>query len=71
MKNDVKCYKDFFGYFNALKTHCDSWKVYILLTQQLFKLKQLSFVSQKTRPKIRSDNYGVEKVIKMLKLSIE
>ena len=23
MKNIVKCYKDFFGYFNALKTHCD------------------------------------------------
>ena len=23
MKNVVKCYKDFFGYFNALKTHCD------------------------------------------------
>ena len=22
MKNIVKCYKDFFGYFNALKTHC-------------------------------------------------
>ena len=22
MKNVVKCYKDFFGYFNALKTHC-------------------------------------------------
>ena len=21
MKNIVKCYKDFFGYFNALKTH--------------------------------------------------
>ena len=21
MKNVVKCYKDFFGYFNALKTH--------------------------------------------------
>ena len=24
MKNIVKCYKDFFGYFNALKTHCDT-----------------------------------------------
>ena len=23
MKKVVKCYKDFFGYFNALKTHCD------------------------------------------------
>ena len=23
MKNVVKYYKDFFGYFNALKTHCD------------------------------------------------
>ena len=23
MKNVVKCYKDFFGYLNALKTHCD------------------------------------------------
>ena len=23
MKNVVKGYKDFFGYFNALKTHCD------------------------------------------------
>ena len=22
MNNVVKCYKDFFGYFNALKTHC-------------------------------------------------
>ena len=22
LKNVVKCYKDFFGYFNALKTHC-------------------------------------------------
>ena len=22
-ENVVKCYKDFFGYFNALKTHCD------------------------------------------------
>ena len=22
IKNVVKCYKDFFGYFNALKTHC-------------------------------------------------
>ena len=22
MKNVVKCYKDFLGYFNALKTHC-------------------------------------------------
>ena len=21
MRNVVKCYKDFFGYFNALKTH--------------------------------------------------
>ena len=26
MKNIVKCYKDFFGYFNALKTHCESNK---------------------------------------------
>ena len=27
MKNVVKCYKDFFGYFNALKTHCvDAYK---------------------------------------------
>ena len=24
MKNVVKCYKHFFGYFNALKTHCDA-----------------------------------------------
>ena len=24
MKNVVKCYKDFFGYFNALKTHCET-----------------------------------------------
>ena len=24
LKNGVKCYKDFFGYFNALKTKCDS-----------------------------------------------
>ena len=54
---------------NMLQT--DSWKVYILSTQQLFKLKQLSLVSQKTRPKIRSDNHGVEKVIKMSKLSIK
>jgi hypothetical protein len=23
MKNGVECYKDFFGYFNALKTNCD------------------------------------------------
>ena len=23
MKNVVKCYKDFFGYFNALKTNCE------------------------------------------------
>ena len=23
MKNVVKCYKEFFGYFNALKTHCE------------------------------------------------
>ena len=23
MTNIVKCYKHFFGYFNALKTHCD------------------------------------------------
>ena len=23
MKNVVECYKDFFGYFNALKTHCE------------------------------------------------
>ena len=23
MKNVVKCHKHFFGYFNALKTHCD------------------------------------------------
>ena len=23
MKNVVKCYKDFFGYFNDLKTHCE------------------------------------------------
>ena len=23
MKNVVKCYKDFFGYFIALKTHCE------------------------------------------------
>ena len=23
MKNAVKCYKDFFGYFNALKTHSE------------------------------------------------
>ena len=23
MKNVVKCYKDFFGYFNALKTHSE------------------------------------------------
>ena len=22
MKNGVECYKDFFGYFNALKTNC-------------------------------------------------
>ena len=24
MKNVLKCYKDFFGYFNALETHSDS-----------------------------------------------
>ena len=24
MKNVVKCYKDFFGYFNPLKTHCET-----------------------------------------------
>ena len=24
MKNVVKCYKDFFGYFNALKTHSET-----------------------------------------------
>ena len=23
MKNDVKCYKDFLSYFNALKTHSE------------------------------------------------
>ena len=23
MKNGVECYKDFFGYFNALKTNCE------------------------------------------------
>ena len=29
MKNIVKCYKHFFGYFNALKTHSD----YVLSSQ--------------------------------------
>ena len=34
MKNVVKCYKDFFGYFNALKTHSEyttARLMYILL----------------------------------------
>ena len=30
MKNVVKCYKDFFGYFNALKTHSDVYSKLIL-----------------------------------------
>ena len=25
MKNIVKCYKDFFGYLDALKTHCEAF----------------------------------------------
>ena len=28
MKNGVECYKDFFGYFNALKTNCDLFLAY-------------------------------------------
>ena len=34
MKNVVKCYKDFFGYFNALKTH----SVYIYNLISLFQM---------------------------------
>ena len=30
MKNVVKCYEDFFSYFNALKTHCDLIKFVFL-----------------------------------------
>ena len=32
MKNIVKCYKDFFGYFNALKTHS------VNLSQQKYEI---------------------------------
>jgi hypothetical protein len=27
MKNGVECYKDFFGYFNALKTNCETYQI--------------------------------------------
>ena len=29
MKNVVKCYKDFFGYFNALKTHSERGIIFV------------------------------------------
>ena len=32
MKNGVECYKDFFGYFNALKTNCDRASRGVLIT---------------------------------------
>ena len=55
MKNVVKCYKDFFGYFNALKTHGDEGQelqkkmkcanFYLTFVQDFFKhtffLKQI------------------------------
>ena len=37
MKNVVKCYKEFFGYFNALKTHC-----VFLSTSDKVKVKEQS-----------------------------
>ena len=33
MKNIVKCFKDFFGYFNTLETH-NMWYVVVLFLQQ-------------------------------------
>ena len=44
MKNVVKCYKHFFGYFNALKTHCD------VLDWHLWLLWSVKFLCGRLRP---------------------
>ena len=40
MKNFVKCYKDFFGYFNALKTHC------VLFVRNAFLCLRKNFITK-------------------------
>ena len=43
MKNFVKCYKDFFGYFNALKTHGEQA---ISLYPPLYKLQLIIYLKE-------------------------
>ena len=54
MKNVVKCYKDFFGYFNALKTHSDlalsrnltiSYSQRILIVVQVNQFQKVQLLS--------------------------
>ena len=51
MKNVAKCYKDFFGYFNALKTHCDYTVVWTVIDSMaknfvFFSLQPLTIKSK-------------------------
>ena len=46
MKNGVECYKDFFCYFNALKTNCVTWARYNL-TYKRHVSPELQSVSEK------------------------
>ena len=48
MKNVVKCYKDFFGYFNALKTHG--------VGLVLIKINTVSTNFNNTRPALMLNN---------------
>jgi hypothetical protein len=50
MKNGVECYKDFFGYFNALKTNCELSSKLSEVTQKLSI--ELSAELSKNCPKI-------------------
>ena len=56
IKNVVKCYKDFFGYFNALKTHCGKF-----LGQGKELHTKVSFFVQSTKTQlIAFQNFNIQ-----------
>ena len=50
MKNGVKCYKDFFGYFNALKTHCDAMRIQYGLKKIVKQHSNFPLIKKKRHP---------------------
>ena len=57
MKNVVKCYKDFFGYFNALKTHC----VFFMQNKRNVIELNLLFVTRETKEGLVKGYYFFKK----------